>query len=74
MEPRAATPMGGRAERVVYADADGKSQITAAAILGPSSFKNAKYLRSITHIRAGGRWEKTFVSAIYIYGLKCSPL
>ena len=48
MEPRIATPKGDRAARIVYTDADGKSQIVAAAILGPSSFKNTGYIRPIT--------------------------
>ena len=70
MESRVATPKGGRAERIVYTDAAGKSQIIAAAILGPSSFENTKCRRPVTHIRTGERWKRTFASTIYIYGLE----
>ena len=70
MEPRVATPKGGPAGRVVYTDASGKSQIIAASILDPSSVKNTKYIRPITHVRAGGRWKKTYDSTRYICGLE----
>ena len=39
-------------------------------ILDPSSFKNTKYIRPITHIRTGGRSRKTFATTSYIYGLE----
>ena len=68
MEPRVATPKGGRDERIVYTDYSGNSQISASMILDPSSFKNAKYIRPIKHIRTGGRWGKTFAPTSYIYG------
>ena len=70
MEPRVATPKGDRTERIVYTDAAGKSQIIATVISGPSSFKNTKYIRSIAHIRTGGRWGETFTPTSYIYGLE----
>ena len=49
MEPRVSTPKADRVGRIVYAGASGRSQIIAAVILGPSSFKDTKYIRSITH-------------------------
>ena len=55
MDSRVATSKGDRTERIVYTDADGKSQTIAAVILGPSSFKNTESLRSITHVRTGER-------------------
>ena len=69
MEPRIAIPKGGRAERIVYTEADGKSQIIAVVVLGPSTFKNTKYIRAITHILTGERWKSIFDSTIRIYGI-----
>ena len=79
MEPRVATPKTDRTDRIVYTDAAGKSRIIAAVVIDPANFKHTKYLRSVTHIRTGLRWAKTFADTSYIYGLEmlailaCSP-
>ena len=70
LEPRTATPKTDRTDRVVYTDAAGKSRIIAAVILDPANFKLTKYLRSITHVRTGSRWVRTFEDTSYIYGLE----
>ena len=70
MEPRVATPKTDRTDRIVYTDAAGKSRIIAAVILDPANFKRTKYLRSITHVRTGLRWTRTFADTSYIYGLE----
>merc|ERR1719158_1830588 len=70
MEPRVATPKGDRTERIVYTDAAGKSQIIAAVVSGPSTFKNTKYIRPAKHIRTGEKRKRTFAPTIYIYGLE----
>ena len=70
MEPLVATQKGDLAERIVYTDAAGKSQIFAAVILGASAFRNTKYIRPIAHIRTGERWKSAFDSTSYIYGIE----
>ena len=70
MEPRVATPKTDRTDRIVYTDAAGKSRIIAAVIIDPTGFKHTKYLRSVTHVRTGKRWVRTFAYTSYIYGLE----
>ena len=67
---REATPKHPMAERIVYSDAAGKSQIIATVRRKPGTFDSSNRIGPIRPSKTGDRRRKTFGETCYIYGLE----
>ena len=69
MKHRKATPKHPMAERIVYSDAVGKSQIIATVRRKPGTFDSSNRIGPIRPSKTGDRRRKSFGATCYIYGL-----